>query len=209
MALRLARIPTITEPIDDTMMLVDAFNSRIDEFNRVLQELELEHAKSRGDDGNTPFFNSALSLKGYRINNVGRSKDPQDVVTRRELEEVGILGSRAGGITLTGDLTVDGTITVDGPTGGGSEVTTGSDVDSAIAVALEAEVAASRDGEVFDREDAAGVNGVTAGTVFMGVDGTGKIRPAETHDGQIYVRDPEVVTLLQLLLEEVQKLNET
>jgi hypothetical protein len=214
MAQRFARIPIITENTTDTVNLIDIVNARIDEINRVFQEVEIEQSKAKGDDTNNPTFNNSLDLQSNQIKNVARSRDPGDVVTRRELEEVGILGNRADGISLKGDLTVDGTITLNGPSGGGAEVPTGDDVADAIDTAIEANMATSNDGNRWDREDAAGIDGSTSGTVAMAVDGQGKTRPIEIRNGNLPVQDLELRTLLSLLndnmltlIEEVRKLN--
>lgn len=208
MAQRLARIPIITEPVNDIGMVVESINYRIDEINRVLQELELDQAKQKGDDSNVPKLNNNLDLQNFKLLNVARSRNPQDVVTRRELEEIGILGSRSNSIELTGDLTVNGTVTVNGPQGAGGDFTviTQAQVEALISAALGTEVATTRDGSFWSREAASGVDG-DSGTVAMGVDGQGKARPLELRDGELPIQDMEVRTLLALILEQLEKLN--
>lgn len=206
MAKQLARIPIILEPVQDLQMLIDLVNKRIDEVNRAFLDVELTQAKLEGHDTNNPKFFNDLQLQNHRITGVGRSREPQDVVTRRELEELGILGNRGDGVHITGDLVVDGTITVLGGGDGADEVTTNDDVDDAIDEAIEDNVATSVDGDLWVRENAAGINGSTTGTVAMGVDGTGKVRPVELREGQIPVVDMELRTLIEILIEEVRAL---
>lgn len=207
MSQRYARIPIITEPLLDQVMVVEAINARISEINRVFEQLELEQSKLEGTDNNVPVFRNNINLNNNRVTGAARSKDPQDCVTRRELEEIGILGNRADGINITGDLTVDGSITVTGGSGGSSEIPTSDSIVDLIDDAIGAELATSNDGEVWAREDAAGVNG-SQGTVSMGVDGSGKARPVELRNGELAVQDHEIHTLLHILIEEVRKLRD-
>lgn len=206
MALKLGRIPTITMPNINTDMLVDEVNARIDELNRTLYEIELEHAKQIGVDNNVPEYQNNLDLNDFRITNVGRSREAQDVVTRRELEEIGILGSRSGGLTLSGDVTIDGTLTLLGGGGGGAEVPTSGDVINIINNEIETNVATSNSGDVVDFENSSGGNGSTQGTLSMAVDRDGKAQFIRVTDRGLTVHDPDITTLLKLLLEEIKGL---
>lgn len=186
MAIQFGRVPIITEPVMDMQMMVQLVNFRIDELNRALHEVELEISKIEGLDNNTPTFYHDVNLQGlYRIKNVMRSKDPQDVVTRRELEELGLFN-------------LDDS----------SSFATTEDLESAISGAIDTSVATSVDGQIFVREDAVGVNGTTAGTIAMGVDGQGKARPIEIREGQLPVYDSELRELIKMLIEEVRLLRE-
>lgn len=186
MAIVFGRVPVITEPIADLEMLRQLVNFRIDEFNRALHDVELEISKLEGYDNQTPTFHHDMSLQGlYRIKNVMRSKDPQDVVTRRELEELGLFDlADTSGLATTEDL------------------------QNAISGAIDENVATSVDGTLFVREDAAGVNGSTSGTIAMGVDGQGKVRPIEIREGQLPVYDSELRELIKMLIEEVRLLRD-
>lgn len=203
---RFARIPIITEFPQDINEVVDLVNARIDELNRVFTELEVAQEQSKGERSFVPKFQNNLDINQFRLKNVARSRDPQDVVTRRELEEIGILGSRAGGILLSGDLTVDGTITMTGGSAGGSEIATSQSVENTVTATVSANVATARDGQLWVREDAAGVDGTTEGTTAMAVDGSGKQRPLEIRNGGLAVDTSELSTLLLLLIEEVRNL---
>ena len=208
MALKLVRIPTITGPVDNVEEVVDNINMVIDEINRALQEIELAQSKLEGTDNHTPTFQSAPNLNNFRVTNVARSRDPQDVVTRRELEEIGILGSRRNGLSLSGDITVDGNVFITGPTEGGSNaVPTITQVSTLITTNIEANVPSTSDGNLWVREDAAGIDGSTQGTVAMGVDGNGKARPIEIRNGELPIQDSEVRYLLACILEQLEKLN--
>lgn len=206
MAQRLARIPIITEPIDDLNMAIESINFRIDEINRIFQEVELEQAKTSGNDSNIPKFNNNLNLQNNKITNVGRSSDPQDVVTRKELEEIGILGSRTGQIQISGDLAVDGTVTVLGGGTGSAEVTTNYGVESFISTALDENVATSKSGDIIVEEDAAGINGSTSGTLAMGREGNKKAEFLQLRNGELIIQDPAVRALLEILIEEIRGL---
>lgn len=184
MGIQFGRVPIITEQVPDMMALVQAVNWRIDEFNRALHEVELEVSKIEGYDSNTPQFFNDVSLQGlYRIKNVMRSKDPQDVVTRRELQELGLFDLP--------DVSSFATI---------------SDVENAISGAIDSNVATSSSGDIVDVEDAAGVNGSTDGTLSMAVD-EGKAQFLRMVQGELVVRDTEIRTLLELILEELRSLN--
>lgn len=183
MGIQFGRVPIITEPVPDMMALVQAVNWRIDEFNRALHEVELEVSKIEGYDNNTPTFFNDVSLQGlYRIKNVVRSKDPQDVVTRRELQELGLFDRD-----------------------GDSDFVTASELEDAIAEALDVNVATSSSGDIVDVEDAAGVNGTTEGTLSMGID-NGKAQFLRLINGELIVQDPEIRTLLELILVELRNL---
>jgi hypothetical protein len=86
MAIQFGRVPIITEPAMDMQMLVQLVNFRIDEFNRALYEVELEIAKLEGLNDYEPTFHNHMNMQNLRIKNVARSREPQDVVTRSELE---------------------------------------------------------------------------------------------------------------------------
>lgn len=206
MAIRLARIPIITEPVGDVQMLVQLVNRQIDSINHSLQDIELELAKLAGFDGRQPTFYNDINMQNLQVTNVRRSKDPQDVVTRRELEELGILGGLDEAMRLTVDVIIEGDLSVLGGGGGGSSVVTTDDLDDVVDGAIEDNVATSVDGDLFVREDAAGVNGTTQGTVAMGVDGQGKVRPVELREGQLPVYDSELRELIKVLIEEVRAL---
>jgi len=207
MALRLARIPIITENVNDILALVDSVNSRIDEINRVLQELEVEHSKAEGKDANMPKFFNNLNLQNHKLVNVARSKDPQDVVTRRELEELGLLGNRADGIKLSQSLTVDGSVTVtNSGGGGGAELATNSSVFTTVTNIIGETVATSVSGTVITTEDIAGTNGTTAGTLAMAREGNNKAEFLQLRNGELITSDPELRTLLCILIEEVRAL---
>lgn len=184
MAVQFGRIPIITEQVPDVETLVQLVNFRIDEFNRALHEVELEIAKIEGFDGNTPKFYNPINMQNLRITNVARSKDPQDVVTKRELAELGLLNLNFDDLGFA----------------------TLADVSDSIGEALDTNVATSVDGEVYVREDAAGVNGSSTGTIAMAVDGQGKARPIEIREGQLPVYDGELRELLKILIEEVRLL---
>jgi hypothetical protein len=208
MAIQFGRVPIITEPAMDMQMLVQLVNFRIDEFNRALYEVELEIAKLEGLNDYEPTFHNHMNMQNLRIKNVARSREPQDVVTRRELEEIGLFGNLEDAIRLTVDLIVDGDLIVTGGSGGGSSVVTNDDLEETVDEAIENNVATSVDGDLFVREDAAGINGTTPGTVAMGVDGEGKVRPVELREGQLPVYDSELRELIKILIEEVRLLRD-
>lgn len=185
MGIQFGRVPTITEPVTNVEMLLQAINFRIDEFNRALHEVELEVSKLEGFDSNIPTFYNDVSLQGlYRIKNVVRSKDPNDVVTRKELQE------------LKTDIIEETDL---------SDFVTIEDAEDIVSGAIGTNVATSVSGDVIVVEDAAGTNGTTAGTLSMAYDG-GKAQFLRMINGELVVQDPEIRTLLELILEELRNL---
>lgn len=185
MGIQFGRVPTITEPINDVDMLMQAVNFRIDEFNRALHEVELEISKLEGFDSNTPTFYNNVSLQNlYRIQNVVRSKDPNDVVIRKELQELKL--------EILEENEAADFITVE-------------DAENLVSGAIDTNVATSVSGEIIVVEDASGEDGTTAGTLSMAYD-NGKAQFLRMIDGELVVQDPEIRTLLELILEELRNL---
>jgi hypothetical protein len=206
MALRLSRIPTIFETPQDLSNAAQLVNERIEEINRVLAEVEKELTEMKGDDDNEPSFNADIDMNRKRVTNVERSKDPRDVVTRIELLEIGILGSPTGEIRLSRPTVFESGASVEGSGVGANSVATTDSVLDTITTTLGAEVASSVDGEQVSLERATGVNGITSGTLLMGVDGGGKARMLRVTDAGLRFYDPNSTALLTLILDTLQKI---
>lgn len=185
--------------------LVDLINDRLNEVNRVLAEIAVAEAKTRGTDGFTPTFITHVDVTNNRITNVAPSKLPNDVVTRQELMDLGLIGNPNGSISFNKPVEFKSGASSTGSSGENSVVTL-DQVSNLINIILGNEVATSVSGSRISTEDAAGANGSTQGTLAMGRSGDGKADFVQLRNGELVVSDPDVRTLLLMLIEEVRGL---
>lgn len=200
---RIPPIERIPENIED---VIESVNARIDEINQVLAEIAVADSSLRGQDNFEPAFFNRVNMRRNRITNAERSRDPRDVVTRIELEEIGILGDTAG-VSFTGPVNFEVTPTSSGAASGGSNSLSPTfEINANINAAVEAASAVARSGEFVDEREL-GVNGTTQGTLLMGVDGQGRAAFGRLFNGAQMVSDPCANALLVLILQELRKLN--
>lgn len=207
MPLSYARIAPIQDTTD-LAELVRTLNDRINEVNNVFTELETAEAITRGSGGQRTIYNSDLDIGNNRLTNVSPSRRPQDAVTRKELDAVGLLPDTTGELQIQAPVSFNERVYSNAPTSNdGQSFATINDVIGLITLALEGNVAVSRDGDAVTIEDASGANGQTDGTLFMARDGaTGKARMLKVINDELVVQSPDVTTLLEILIHEVRKL---
>lgn len=198
---RITRIDPATAETD-LAAFIEQINERIDALNNVLAEIALAEARTRGEEGLVPGFGASITLNGNRITDVDRSRDPNDVVTRIELEERGIF-TTTGDISFHGPVNFEAGVTTTGPVGGGtgSLITEGA-VDDIVNSALEGAFPLAEAGE-FLQEASGGENG-DDGTPIMGRDGEGNAAFIGTINKQMLVHSPAIIVLLRLILQELK-----
>lgn len=184
--------------------LVAGLNRRIEDLNNVFRQLAVADSEMRGNDGFQPTYNNDLNLARHRVGNVERSREPRDVVTRIELEELGLL-TPDGKIAFNRDVVFNSAPVLEGPPGGGNALITEARVLELIAQALEEALAVAVDGDRLSLRTL-GINGVDPGNPVMGRDGTGRAEFIQSFDHQLSVHDSHVTTLLTLILEAVREL---
>lgn len=201
------RIPPIERIPTDMTDAVATINARIDEINQVLAEIALADSSLRGTDSFQPTLFNNIDMQRNRVRNVERSKDPRDVVTRVELEEIGILGNPEG-VSFTGAVNFEITPTSSGAVGGGSNsLGTSGEITDTINDILEGELVVSVSGEIVDERELS-VNGTTRGTLAMGIDGQNRAAFVRLVNGAQKVVDPCTNALLTLILQELRRLND-
>jgi len=200
MARNLARIPPIWE--DDPRETLEIWNSIIDEINRVFGEVESEVNQQKGNGG-TPVFHAPPDLNMNRITDVGRSQLPDDVVTRQELIDLGLLGDPSGRIVFNGEVEFAGSVYVTGPPG---DIATGAYVEDSIDQALEENVATSNPGDPLGEEQDDGTNSNTTGTAVLGRDEDGKARFLELTASGLRVDTGNLEALLVILINEIREM---
>ena len=203
---RYGRIPKLSNSLEGSQLL-EALNSIIDEVNIVLNEIGVAESITRGNDGFEPEINTTLNMAGNRIVGVEKSRLPTDVVTRIELEELGLF-TNDGRISFSSDVNFQAGVTATGgsTTASSSSLTTVEQVLDAAGTATEGLVATSRPGDIVSRRDD-GVNGTTEGTLAMFVNGNGRADFAQVHEGAILTQDRPVAVMLFLILQELRRIN--
>lgn len=74
----------------------DSINESLSELNTILRTIETRQAQIAGERGFTPKFSNHVNMQGYRVTNAGRSRRPEDLVTRRELQDQGLYQPNPG-----------------------------------------------------------------------------------------------------------------
>lgn len=198
---RIANLPEGLEQAD----LLEALNAMIDEVNVVLNEVGVAESVSRGDDGFMPFHNSTLDMKDNRIINTLRSRQPTDVVTRIELEEIGLF-TNDGQVSFNAEVNFSQGATVSGGGGGSTSITTVQQVLETTGSATEGLVATNTDGDrISIRDD--NVNGNAQGTLAMFRDSNGRAALGQVHEGAQITTDRAVLAMLELIYTELRRLN--
>lgn len=198
------RIPPIERVPADMTEAVDFINQRIDEINAVLSEIAVAESVTRGQDGFQPAFSNDIDMGRKRVTNAERSKRPRDVVTRVELEELGLFTSE-GVVVFGGEVVFAGGVSSTGGSGGNTLVTEYS-VEALVDAALEGALPVAVPGEFLDQRTL-GVNGTDQGTPMMGRDERSRADFVHVRNGQMVVNSPAINTLLLLILQELRRLN--
>lgn len=207
MAPKYDRIPEISQVPEDLNELVIFLNTVIRQLNEVFAELNLSDSQFRGNDSFTPTFNNDVDLNRFRLRNISRSQDGGDAVTRRELEEIGILGSAAG-ILFKQPVTFTQNLFSEGPQGGGgSELPNNDDVSDMITSMTAGIVPVAVSGEVIDDQDVF-ANGTTEGTLSMARNGRGRADFLQIRNGQLQTGDVQACALLWLIYQELRSLRD-
>lgn len=202
---RYARIASI-EPTGDIAELVQSFNARIAELNDIFADLEKAEAITRGSGGQKTLYDSNIDASNFRVTNVATSVDPQDVVTRKELDALGLLPDTTGEMNIKVPVHFTQRVSTEAPTiNDGNSFATISDV--LYLIQQETPVATSRDGQPVTVEDATGIDGITEGTLAMARDAqSGKARMLKVIDDNLQVESPAMAALLEMLIRETQEL---
>lgn len=196
---RLADMPTTLED------LATMINQRLEDINEVLTNIAVADSQVRGNDGYTPTFNAAVNMSRKNINNVARSREPRDAVTRVELEELGIF-SNDGRISFTGDVEFQKSARTTAPSGGGNAFITEERVREIIDTVISEALSVAFDGTHLSVRTL-GINGRDLGNPVMGRDETGRAEFVGSHNKHLLVHDSSVTTLLTLILHELRRLN--
>lgn len=202
---RYNRIPELDQAPNDLTDLVVQLNSIVRQVNEVFGELGVSDSQLRGNDGFTPTFNADVDLNRFRLRNISRSQDGGDAVTRRELEEIGILGN-PDGINFNGAVTFNSNIFAAGSQGGGgNELATNEDVETLVTSALEGLVPVAVEGQILDDATPFAL-GEDEGQPMMARNERGRARFAQMRGEDILMHDSKVCTLLVLILQELRSL---
>ena len=187
----------------DAGTIVRELNIRLRQLNRLVGEVETLQNTIQGINDASPKFSNDVDLQNHRMLNALRSKGPDQYVTRRELQELGIYNPNPARLLEVDNLNVKNKLTV-----GGATVVTTTTVLNLLTQIIGAEVATIRDGDDIDLEDSGGTSGLTSGTLLFGLGPGGKARPIHVNAGGAIVQeDPRTVELLELLLEAIERLN--
>ena len=177
-------------------------NLLIPNLNKALQEVELVENRATGQGGNTAKISSNLDMSGQRVTNAHRSEAPDDCVTRRELQELGIYNPNPGRDLEVNKLTVKNKLTLRG-----APVINKPEVKALIDTTIGIEVPTISDGQSIDLEDISGVDGKTKGTLLFGAGPSNKARPVRVNTGgAVVLEDPRTSEQLErviYLLEEL------
>ncbi len=186
----------------DVATVTRELNIRLRQLNRLVGEVEVLQNTVQGLNEATPKFSNDIDLQNHRVLNALRSKGPDQYVTRRELQELGIYNPNPARLLEVDNLNVKNKLTV-----GGVAVATLSTVLNLITQNIGLEVATINDGNNVDLEDSGGTAGTTSGTLLFGVGPGGKARPVRVNAGGALVQeDPRTAELLELLLEAIERL---
>jgi hypothetical protein len=166
----------------DVSELVRTVNERIEEINRVFAELEAV--------AETP------------------ATDVSSFITLDDLTALGLSFSD-GTVVISAPVVIEDTVTYEGPTTPvGGELASADAVQGLVDSAIGDAVALTTDGEIVTIENASGDDGDTEGTLIMGRElRTGKARFLHMVNGQLVVNDPDIKTLLELILQELKNGN--
>ena len=194
-------ISRLPEGSQDLFSIIN--NLLIPNLNRVFEDIERIESRVTGQEGNTATIHSVLDMQGQRVTNAARSAGPDDYVTRRELQELGIYNPNPGRSLQVKQLNVQTTLTL-----GGQVVPTVQQVYSLINQLIGLEVPAIRDGQNVDFADIDGTLGETRGILLFGVGPNNKARLIRVNSGGAIVsEDPKTAELIELLLQVLHKLN--
>ena len=198
------RIPEIGQVPEDLNGLVLFLNDLIRQLNEVLRELGVSDSEFRGNDGFTPSFNNDVDLNEFRLRNISRSQRAGDAVTRRELEEIGILGS-AFGVVFNRPVTFNSNLFAEGPQGGGGgELATNADVTTQIDNALEGLIPVAVEGQFLDAATPFAVG--DDGQPVMARNERGGARFIQMRGEDVLTHDNQVCALLVLILQELRSI---
>lgn len=201
------RIPEISQVPEDINGLVLFLNTVIRQINEVFAELNLLDSRVQGNDNFTPTFNNDVDLNEFRLRNISRSQRGGDAVTRRELEEIGILGSAAG-IQFNRAVTFNSNLFAQGPQGGGSsEIPTNSEVNDMINSATTGLVPVAVEGQRLDSATPFSA-GQDEGQPMMGRNGRGRAEFFQMRNGRVQMQDIDACALLWLIYQELRSLRD-
>lgn len=199
------RIPEITQVPEDLSQFMEAVNTAIRALNEVMQELNTADSQFRGRDGYTPTFEADVDMGDLRLKNIARSKDGGDAVTRRELEEIGILGNAAG-VVFSSPVTFASGASSAPSSGGGDELTTGEDVIDAVNAIVEGALPVTQAGESVSIQGY-GQTGNTQGTLSMGRNGFGRAEFISVREGAILVSSSAQEALLYIIAQHLERID--
>ena len=77
----------VLEPLPENPSTKD-INSRIEDLNRILSDINILESELRGEDGFTTSFSSNIDLNGNRITNLVHSESGTDAVNRDEVRNL-------------------------------------------------------------------------------------------------------------------------
>lgn len=198
------RIPTLAE-VDEIRGLIEQLNIRFDEINRVFAEIGVAEVLTRGTEGMLPQISNILDMQRNRIVDVERSRQPRDVVTRIELEEMGLF-TNDGAISFSDTVNFAEGATVTGGATGSTSITTVTQVIEATITATEGLVPTNVSGDRVDIRDD-GVNGTIEGTLLMARNEHGRADFLRMEAGCLVSQDKNILTMLHLIYEELRRLN--
>lgn len=203
---RYDRIAAISPYPNDLAELTDAINRLVQQINDVFTEMAVADSQYRGRDGYRPTFENRINAGGFRISNAVRSRNPDDVVIREELEEIGLLGN-PDGISISKPVNFTGGVTsTPSQGGGGSDLATITDVIDQVTALIEESVALAVSGQrVFGRDY--GRTGTTQGQLGMAQGGDGRADFLQQRNGNLLVEQPNVCDLLTEILRELRRIN--
>lgn len=199
------RIPEIVQVPEDTASFVEVVNTTIRQINEVFAELNLSDSEFRGNDGFIPTYNNNVNLQENRLRNIARSQESGDAVTRRELEEIGLLGN-PDGVVFNQSVTFGAGASSIPSAGGGSEIPSIGDVIQLIEDIVAGAIPVAFAGQTVTVQEY-GLLGTTEGTLILGRNGNGKAEFAEIRNGRVQVDATDIVPLLELIYNELEKLN--
>ena len=201
------RIPEIDQVPEDLNALVIFLNTVIRQLNEVFAELNLSDSQFRGNDDFIPTFNNDVDLNRFRLRNISRSQRGGDAVTRRELEEIGILGS-AFGVTFNTPVTFNQQLFSQGPqSGGGAEIPNNDEVGDMIAEGTAGIIPMAVSGEAVDDREVF-TTGSTEGLLGMARDGRGTAEFLQIRNGHLQTADTQACALLWLIYQELRSLRD-
>lgn len=201
---RYSRVPEITQAPRDLPELQARMNTAIRVVNEVLEEIALADSQLRGRDGFTPQFEADVDLGGQRLRNISRSQRGGDAVTRRELEEIGILGN-PNGVVFNRSVTFAAGATSNVSALGGGEIPTTDGILELVNTVVAGAIPVAVAGDSVTTQSY-GRLGTTQGSLILGRNGSGRAEFAEIRNGHVLIASDQIVGLLTLILEQLERL---